>query len=196
MYRVAPKGLPGAKPFDLSKKSSAELVALLRDKNDWYARTARRILAERRDLSLVPGLLTKLREGRDREALQALWVLSASGGFNEGVAPELLRHPTADVRAWTVRLLGDGKSVSASTASKLAEMAAAESAAVVRSQLACSARRLPADQGLPLVAALMRRGEDVDDRYVPLLLWWAIEAKATSDPDAVVALFRSGAAGG
>ena len=95
------------------------------------------------------------------------------------------------MRAWTVRLLGDAKSVSASTASKLADLAAAEPDAVVRSQLACSARRLPADQGLPIVSALMRPGDDVDDRYIPLLLWWAIEAKATSDPDAVVALFQS-----
>jgi putative heme-binding domain-containing protein len=190
VYRVAPKAMPGVKPFDLSKEPNEKLLAQLSDRNDWYARTARRILSERRDNALVPALLAKLRDGRDRAALEALWALNASGGFNEGVAPELLRHPTADVRAWTVRLLGDAKSVSAPTASKLAEMAAAEPAAVVRSQLACSARRLPADQGLPIVAALMRRGEDVDDRYIPLLLWWAIEAKATSDPDAVVALFR------
>jgi putative heme-binding domain-containing protein len=191
VYRVAPKGLPGVKPFDLSKEPSEKLLALLSDRNDWYARTARRILAERRDGSLVLTLLGTVRAGRDRAALQALWALNASGGFNEGVAQELLRHPTADVRAWTVRLFGDAKSVSASTASELAKQAAAEPAAVVRSQLACSARRLPADQGLPIVSALMRRSEDQGDRYVPLLLWWAIEAKATSDPDAVVALFAS-----
>ena len=182
VYRVAPRGLPGVKPFDLSKKTNDELVMLLSDRNDWYARMARRILAERRDPSVVSKLLTKLREGRDRHALQALWALHASGGFNEGVASDLLKHPTADVRAWTVRLLCDGTGVSATTATKLAEIAEAEPAAVVRSQLACSARRLPADQGLPVVAALMKHDEDVDDRYIPLLLWWAIEDKATTAP--------------
>jgi putative membrane-bound dehydrogenase-like protein len=191
VYRVAPPGLPGVKPFDLAALSSGELVKRLSDKNDWYARMARRLLRERHDASIVPQLLTTLREGRDRTALQALWALDAIGGFNEGVASDLLKHPTADVRAWTARLLCDNNSFSASTASQLAHVAAAEPAAVVRAQLACSARRLPADQGLPIVSALMRRGEDLDDRYVPLLLWWAIEAKVTSDPDAVLALFRS-----
>ena len=42
-----------------------------------------------------------------RRALQGLWGLYVSGGFNETVAAELLRHPGEYVRAWTVRLLGD-----------------------------------------------------------------------------------------
>ena len=188
VYRVAPEGLPGAKPFDLAKRSSEELAKLLADRNDWYARTARRILAERRDPSVVPALRKTVEEGRDRAALQALWALHASGGFHEAVAADLLRHPTTDVRAWTVRLLGDEQRVSATTASQLASIAAAEPAAVVRAQLACSARRLPADQGLPIVAALMRH-DDADDRYIPLLLWWAIEDKAAADRAAVLRLF-------
>lgn len=190
VYRIAPRGMGGMKPFDLAKKSTGELVALLSDKNDWYARTARRILAERRDASAVPGLLTNVRDGRERAALQSLWALNASGGFNEAVAPELLDHANADVRLWSVRLLGDGKFVSPSTASKLAAMAAVEPTAAVRAQLACSARRLPAEQGLPIAAALMRRSEDVDDRYIPLLLWWAIEDKAMSNPTEVLRLFE------
>jgi putative membrane-bound dehydrogenase-like protein len=189
VYRIGPKNLPGVKPFDLAKRSSEELVALLSHRNDWYARTAQRLLAERRDAAVVPKLLAMVREGKDRAALQALWALHASGGFNEGVASELLEHPTADVRSWTVRLLGDAKSVSPSTAARLAQIAAAEPAAEVRAQLACTARRLPADQGLPIVAELMKHSADADDRYIPLLLWWAIEGKATSDRGAVANLF-------
>ena len=40
----------GSKPVtgvDLSKKSDAELVELLRDKNQWYVRHAQRLLQER-----------------------------------------------------------------------------------------------------------------------------------------------------
>jgi putative heme-binding domain-containing protein len=59
----------------------------------------------------------------------------------------------------------------------------------VRSQLACSAKRLPADVGLPLVRALAARSEDIDDLHIPLLLWWAVESKAESDRDLVVKLF-------
>src|SRR6185295_10932533 len=48
VWRVAP---PGVKPvaagsFDLETKSSAELIELLSHANDWYARAARRLLAE------------------------------------------------------------------------------------------------------------------------------------------------------
>ena len=191
VYRIAPKGLPGVEPFDLSRKSGRELWMLLHHKNDWYVRMALRVLAERREAPWVELLPRAVRQLTGRDALEALWVLNAGGGFNEAVAAELLDHPTADVRAWTVRLLGDERSVSASTASKLAEVAKSERDVTVRAQLASSARRLPADQGLPIVGALMRRGEDGDDRYIPLLLWWAIESKATSDADAVVAMFRS-----
>jgi putative heme-binding domain-containing protein len=190
VYRVAPRGLPGTKPFDLSQKSSDELVDLLSHTNDWYARTALRLLADRRDASVVPRLLRMVKEQQDQPALRALWALNASGGFNEAVAAEFLNHPTPDVRAWTVRLLGDTKNVSASTASRLAQLAASEPSPVVRAQLACSARRLPADQGLPAVGALMRRPDDLGDRYVPLLLWWAIEDKAATATDRVLALFE------
>ena len=47
----------------------------------------------------------------------------------------------------------------------------------VRSQLACSAKRLPGHDALPLVFALISHDEDADDIHIPLLLWWAIEAK-------------------
>jgi putative heme-binding domain-containing protein len=179
------------KPFDLAAESSDELVDLLSHPNDWYGRSALRLLADRRDGSVVPRLLRMVKEGRDRAALRALWALNASGGFNEAVAADLLKHSTADVRGWTVRLVGDARAVSGSTASRLAELAASEPAPTVRAQLACSARRLSAEQGLPMIGALMRRGEDADDRYVPLLLWWAIEAQVGASKDRVVALFES-----
>jgi putative heme-binding domain-containing protein len=195
VYRVAPKGLPGVKPFDLSKMSGRELWMLLHQKNDWYVRMVLRVFAERRDVPWVQLLPRAVRQSTGRDALEALWVLNAGGGFNEAVAAELLDHPTADVRAWTVRLLGDEKSVSASTASKLAEVAKSEGDVTVRAQLACSARRLPAEQGLPIVFALMSHDEDADDRYIPLLLWWAIEDKATTAREEVVTLFLKESSG-
>src|SRR5690606_28150589 len=62
--------------------------------------------------------------------------------------------------------------------------------AEVRSQIAGSARRLPVDQALPLVTALLKHAEDIDDRYVPLLCWWALEIKLDSDREAVLALLE------
>ena len=112
-----------------------------------------------------------------------------SGGFDDAFAQQTLEHLNADVRCWTVRLLCDEKNVSASILPKLVELARKDASAVVRLQLACSARRLPADQCLPIVRELLLRSDDAGDRDIPLLIWWAIESKATSARDGVTSLF-------
>jgi putative heme-binding domain-containing protein len=61
----------------------------------------------------------------------------------------------------------------------------------VRNQLACTARRLPATAGLPIVRALAGRSEDDTDPRQPLLLWWAIETAAEKDPTAVLGLWQN-----
>jgi putative membrane-bound dehydrogenase-like protein len=166
--------LPGDAP--LSKLSSKELVALLSQPNDWYCREARRILAERRDASVIPTLKQMVLDKKDQLALESLWALYVSGGFDDELALKLLDHPNEHVRTWTVRLLCDPKRRLKSTVVvKLELLAEGDPSPVVRSQLACSAKRLPADQSLGLAAALLTRSEDADDPHVPLLIWWAIE---------------------
>ena len=63
---------------------------------------------------------------------------------------------------------------------------------VVRSQLACTAKRLPASETIPIVEQLLRHDEDADDVQMPLLIWWAIEDKAISDTDRVLQLVQAG----
>src|SRR6185437_723698 len=126
IYRLAPRGLPFYRPFDLSKLSSNELVDLLDNKNDWYARMARRILAERRDPQIVPRLRKMVLETDGRLSLEAFWALYVSGGFDDAFALKTLAHVNPDVRSWTVRLLCDEKSVSASIQQKLVELARSE----------------------------------------------------------------------
>ena len=38
--------------------------------------------------------------------------------------------------------------------------------------------------------ALLARSDNTQDIHLPLLLWWAIEAKVATDPEAVLALFQ------
>ncbi len=64
----------------------------------------------------------------------------------------------------------------------------------MRSQLACTAKRLPAADGLPIVAQLLHCSECAQDTHIPLLIWWAIEDKAISDRDEVLALLQPPAA--
>jgi putative heme-binding domain-containing protein len=190
IYRIAPKETKPVRGLDLSRKTTPELVDLLRHPNGWYREKARGLLADRRDRSAVPALTALARQtGDSRLALQGLWGLYVSGGFDDALAAELLRHPAEYVRAWTVRLLGDGGKVSPAVASLLAELAANEPSVTVRCQLAATARRLPGPDGLPIVERLLRRGVDRDDPYVPLMLWWAAEAKAMTDADRLLAFF-------
>jgi len=55
----------------------------------------------------------------------------------------------------------------------LVDLAKSEPDAEVRSQLACTARRLPA--GLPIITALATRDEDAADPFLPQLCWHALE---------------------
>ncbi len=48
----------------------------------------------------------------------------------------------------------------------------------------------PRPECLAIVRNLIGHDEDADDIHLPLLVWWAIEAKADSDRDAVIGLFR------
>jgi putative membrane-bound dehydrogenase-like protein len=188
IYKVEYKGTKPAGPLALGKLPSKELVALLGHPNAWYSGEARRILAERRDPAVMPTLREAALTKGGRLALESLWALYVSGGFDGAAAAKLLGHADEDVRAWAVRFLGDARKVSPALRDRLVELARAEPSPVVRSQLACSCKRLPAADGLPVVRALLRHGEDVSDPTIPLLLWWAVEDKAVSHREQVLAL--------
>jgi putative membrane-bound dehydrogenase-like protein len=177
VYRLAAKDAKPLAPFDLGRKSSAELVETLRHPNRWFRQTALRLLADRRDASVVPLLREQIGKSSGQFAVECLWALNLSGGFNDDVATKTLNHSDQFVRQWTVRLLCDGRQVSPAIAQQLAEVASGEAYVYVRSQLASSARRLPVADALSIVRPLLARSEDVTDPQLPLLLWWAIEAK-------------------
>jgi putative heme-binding domain-containing protein len=189
VYRLKAKGAPPVKARNLAALPSAELVKLLGDANRWTRQTALRLLGDRKDRTLIPLLRKTFTEGMGQRALEALWALNLSSGLDEAAARQGLAHADPYVRLWMVRLLGDRGTVSPELAAELARLAGTEPHIEVRSQLACSARRLPAASGLPVVRELLRRSEDTKDIHIPLLLWWAIEAKAEPDRAAVLKLF-------
>jgi putative membrane-bound dehydrogenase-like protein len=193
IYRLAPKDLPTAQPFDLGKKTTPELIEVLKDENKWYRQTAQRLLGDRKDPAAIAPLKQLLAGSRGQTALEALWALNLSGGFMEAEALEALGHTEPLVRGWAVRLLGDENQVTPAVAKKLAALAETEASVAVRSQLASSARRLPAAAGLPIVRNLLAHDVDATDPHIPLLLWWAIEARCetSADREAVLALFKN-----
>jgi putative membrane-bound dehydrogenase-like protein len=191
VYRVQRKGAAQIGPLALDAMSSAELVALLGNKNEWYPRMARQLLAERHDANTFAALREGVLKQTGRPALESLWTLAASGGFQDALAFQALDHPDENVRAWAVRLMGDTREISPSLGERLVKLAQSEPSPVVRSQLASTAKRLPGQAALPVIRALLHRDEDAGDPMIPLLLWWAIENKAVSHREGVLGLLSS-----
>jgi putative heme-binding domain-containing protein len=179
-----------AKPSDLSSLSTPELVKRLSDPNKWTRQTASRLIGDRKDSTIVPELKQLVMRETGQIALEGLWALNLAGGLDEATALKTLDHADSYVRLWTARLLCDRSHVSPSVSSALARRAALETDVEVRNQLACSARRLPARDSLPIVRALLAWSDDARDIQLPLLLWWALEANVATDPEAVLALFQ------
>lgn len=192
IYRIEAVGTKQLVKIDLAKRSSKELVEQLKHPNAWFADRARVQLAGRRDSTTWPKLREFARQEKDsRLALQGLWALYASGGLDADFAADLLKHPAESVRAWTVRLLGDAKSVPAPLAKSFLEMAASDPSPRVRAQLLCTAKRLPGGQALPVIEQLLLRDADPGDPAIPWLSWWAVESKAVSDRERLTAFFSS-----
>lgn len=168
--------------FDLAKLSSEELINQFTNHNDWFRRSAREQLVTRRDTNSLPRLRAlALQTNTPALSLQSLWSLHTSGGFDEATAVTLLTHPHAPMRAWTVRLLGDAKTLSPELLPRVVALARAEKNSSVRNQLACSAKRWPPRVAQAVVRELLRHDEDVNDPQIPLLLWWAIEENILRD---------------
>lgn len=190
VYRLRSRSLALEPVPDLSKAGSRELVGFLSNTNREIRQTAQRLLADRKDAAAGPALRRLFETATDPQlALEALWAVHQAEGFDEGLVGAGLRHPNPLVRAWTVRMIGDGPGVAPATIRQLAYLAAAEPDIEVRAQLASTAKRLPPPGNLAIVKPLLMRDSDAVDARQPLLLWWAIEACCGADPEAVIGLF-------
>ncbi len=201
IFRIAVKGTKPAARIDFAKLRIDELVELHRHPSQWFIRHARQELARRFSKAELSTsdievqnlrksfLVTALKATDEITAIEALWSLNAVGGFDPLHGKELLDSPHAAVRMWTVRLLGDAKSLSTELGHRLDEFAELEPDASVRQQLACSAARFPANQALPIINANINRDIDSEDPYIPLLWWWAVEKHSVVGREEVLKRF-------
>ena len=160
-----------------SSASTTDLIKLLDHPSKWYRQTAVRLLGDRSDSSIIPQLTTELATTTGQSALERLWALNACRGLTDEAAIKLLNHNEPSVRAWTVRLVCDPRTLSAIVAAAITQAASHEPYIDVRKQMASSARRLPPELALPIIRELLHFDEDVADIHQPLLIWWAIESQ-------------------
>lgn len=190
IYRVRNHGPYQLPQIDLDKRSTRELAELLRDDRRWYRDAARRLLNERQDQSILPVLQGWLRNETGQTALEALWAINLLGEFDRAERQIALAHSNPHVRKWAIRLIADDYDATPDEYSLLTAIAKSDPHIEVRQQLASSAKRLQTPDGLAIVNELLQRNEDASDRYVPSLVWWALESFATNDPRQVVDLFE------
>ena len=187
IYRIASRGTQKPLPIDFSKLTTDELLKLHQHRSQWYVRRARMELADRHEGKEV--LTAMLADADEVQSLEALWSLNSIGEFDETIADSLLNSPHAAVRGWTVRLLGDFKRISREAAYRLDKFAEREPSVFVQQQLAAIAKRLPAQQAMPIINANLNRNLDLDDPYLPLLWWWAVERHSVDGREEVMRRF-------
>lgn len=201
IYRVTFRGARSADdplpPFDLTKTSDADLVAIQASANEWQVRHARRLLQERH----AAGRLTKevrallLAQMRDKQAtspqrLRAVWTLHATGGLGDAVTQELLLQRDEHLRSWATRLLLENHSLSPLELSWLLERARIDKSPRVRLALASGLQRLPLDQRWALASHLLKHSGDATDANLPLMLWYGIEPLVDASPGRALALLE------
>lgn len=191
IYRIRPENKkPALKPFDLHTAPTAELLAKLDHPNRWFRQQAALELGWRKEGSVVAAVKTKALDPKNAHAFDALSALLMLGGLDEETALDLLRHPDPYVRRWTVHSLGDRGNLSTQTVAAMKQLAATDPHPEVRTQLLSSAKRLPAEACLAITHASLLRADAAEDARLPLMIWWAVESKAESDREAVLALLK------
>ena len=174
--------------------SDLELVDLQNHQNDWWVRTARRILTERAGKGrLKPSTVDALQEMfknniHSSRKLRALWCLYSIGAVDEPFLLELTTHSDKHIRYWAVQLLVDHGAPSKKGLAALERMAGEEPEALVRLSICSAAQKIPVADRWEIVTRLSARKEDAADANLPLMIWYAAQPCVASDSKKALAL--------
>ncbi len=187
IYKIS-YGNPEHRTVDLGKSEDIDLVRHHLHRNDWFVRTARRVLQERHAAgsAMEPDALAELRtllnHADDTRRLRALWTLHVTGNIREDDLIRLMDNDASDqVRAWAIQLAHES-APSSQLIEKMTAVASSDSSSHVRLYLAAALQRIPLEKRVPLAAALLGHEEDALDHNLPLMLWYGVSDLAESDP--------------
>ncbi len=196
IYRISYEGQKAVPSRDISKLKSSAWVELLHEDNPYLYRTALRMMAEKKDKSIAGELRNlALESAEEKLALRGLWGLYAIGAFDDKVAEKAIENKNPWVRHWGIRLAGESGKVSNRLLTKLTQLAKTEPSPKVRLQLASTCQRLKDQDVLPLLHNLMTHKEDVEDRFLPLMVWLAYEPRITSKVNSSLEWLKENASG-
>ena len=186
VYRVSWKETWKPAHVDLGAKTDAELVALHTHRNEWYTRTARRLLQERAaarplDANAIAELRTLAANAKEiSQTLRALWTLHVIGALNSANLVSLLHHPNEIVRYWGVQFATEGLQ-SPDAVKSFVALAEKDHSSLVRLALASAMPALPVPTRWAVGTALAAHGEDAGDRFLPKMIWFGLAPLVTTD---------------
>ncbi len=186
--------------FDLWQQSFSQLVDYQFASNEWFARQARLVLAEKIAQGRIPSPedTRRLREEMDNDdpaiAVKSLLTLHLLNATSIDFLISQLTHTNEHVRAWALRLLtenwliddcygpnpvkGGDQEIGGVTIEllmpHLLRVASEDSSSLVRLAVASTLQRLPLRSRLDLATALCARVEDANDANLPLLVWYGL----------------------
>lgn len=188
LYRVS-YGVEKPRAVDLRALTSAQLVDVQLDPNEWFARAAQLVLAERgTDDAVRTALEARLRSRSATSVrLRALWTLAASANLTEDALHAGLVDSDEAIVAWSIQLACERGWPAPREWGAIAVQATSKSP-LVRLYLASALQRVPIEQAAPTIAALVRATRDDTDATLRRVLWFAFERLAAKDPDEALAV--------
>lgn len=194
IYRIT-FGKPATNAINLEQSTDKELIELQTHKNDWFARTARRLLqarAHRKTVGDGSGLAKtsadllnrKWRETQEPlHRLKFLWTLQATGLATAEHYRSAMNSDNPHLRRWGVKLAGE---LPAAERSKFAgdtfvQLATNDPSPIVRLELASTLQRLPLNERWAIAEQLLQHAEDAEDPNLPLLCWYGIAPLVEAD---------------
>jgi putative membrane-bound dehydrogenase-like protein len=181
------------RPVNLRENSDLELANLHKEKNEWFVRTARRLLQERSisngrlERDAVYRLYNLLEADLDPTVrLRALWTLHSVRALDEEDLTGLLRDRDEYIRAWAVQLLMEDRSptepASPQVIHYLTYLAHKDPSAVVRLYVASALQRLPGEHCWNIIEGLAAHAEDSSDHNLPQMIWFGTEPHVLDNP--------------
>jgi putative membrane-bound dehydrogenase-like protein len=188
IYKIVYGTAATTSAIDLAALPSLELARLHEHKNEWFVRHARRLLQERSKEEkdsphaelVLRGILAKSKPIEIR--LRAFWTLYVMNRLSEIELVTWLQDSNEHLRRWAVRFLCDITVPGEDAQGALANLALTESSAKVRLELASTLQRVSKRWALPLAKGLLQHGEDAQDPYIPLMIWYGLEPILRDDP--------------
>jgi len=188
IYRLEWAATWKPKSVHLGAQSDAELVALHTHRNEWFARTARRLLQERAATRPIDaGAVAALRELLARapetsQRLRALFTLQVIGALAPADLAALLQESNDLFRFWAIQFATERKQQSLLSGQVLARLATTDPSPTVRLALASALPELAEADRWGVIHQLASHREDANDRFLPKMIWFGLAPLMAANP--------------